>query len=145
MKQYSNNPTEFSFVPVDKDVIAKEIKKLNTKKAASEDEILAKLNNYIFSQYLSQIFNESAEAANFPNEWKYADITPVYKKITDTKERIIDLLVLYLLYPKYSNVVFMIKSIKTMAIHCLDTRWATERDIALNIHWLRCLKNGKKI
>ena len=145
MKQYSNNPTEFSFVPVDKDVIAKEIKKLNTKKAASQDEILAKLNNYIFSQYLCQIFNESTEAANFPNEWKYADITPVYKKITDTKERIIDLLVLYLLYPKYSNVVFMIKSIKTMAIHCLDTRWATERDIALNIHWLRCLKNGKKI
>ena len=50
MKQYSNNPTEFSFVSVDKDVIAKEIKKLNTKKAASQDEILAKLNNDIFSQ-----------------------------------------------------------------------------------------------
>ena len=30
--------------------------------------------------------------------------TPVYKKIIDTKKRIIDLLVLYLLYPKYSNV-----------------------------------------
>ena len=23
---------------------------------------------------------------------------------------------------------------KTMTIHCLDIRWATERDIALNIH-----------
>ena len=34
----------------------------------------------------------------------------------DTKKRIIDLLVLYLLYPKYSNVVFMIKSIKTLTI-----------------------------
>ena len=28
-----------------------------------------------------QIFNESIEAANFPNELKYADITPVYEKI----------------------------------------------------------------
>ena len=32
IKQYFKNPTEFSFVPVDKDVIAKEIKNLNTKK-----------------------------------------------------------------------------------------------------------------
>ena len=125
------------FVPVDKGVIAKEIKKLNTKKAAPQDDIpvkILKLNNDIFSQYLSQIFNESIEAANFPNELKYADVSPVYKKIIDTKKRIIGLLVLYLLYPKYSNVVFMIKSIKTLTIHCLDIRWATERDIALNIH-----------
>ena len=136
IKQYSKNPTDFSFVPVDKDVIAKGIKNLNTKKAAPQDDIPVKileLNNDIFCQYLSQIFNESIEAANFPNELIYADIIPVYKKIINTKKRIIDLFVLYLLYPKYSNV-FMIKSIKTLTIHCLDTRWATERDITLNIH-----------
>ena len=56
------------------------------------------------------------------------------KKIIDMKKRIIDLLVLYLLYSKYSNIVFMIKSIKPLTIHGLDIRWATERDIALNIH-----------
>ena len=95
---------------------------------------MLKLNDDIFSRYLSQIFNESIEEANFPNELKYADITPVYKKIVDTKKRIIDLLVLYLLYPKYSNVVFMIKSIKTLTKHCLGIRWATERDSGLNIH-----------
>ena len=82
--------------------------------------------------------------ANFPNELKYADITPVYKKIIDTKKRIIDLLVLYLLYPKYSNVAFLIKFMKTLTIHLLDIRWASDRDITLNIHWLRCLKNGTK-
>ena len=65
-------------------------------------------------------------------------------KIIGTRKRITDLLVLYLLYPKYLNVVFMIKSIKTLTIHCLDIRWANERGIALNINWLRCLKNGKK-
>ena len=83
IKQYFNNPTEFSFVPADKDVIAKEIKNLDTKKAVPQDDIpvkILKLNNDIFSQYLSQIFNESIEATNFPNELKYADITPVYKK-----------------------------------------------------------------
>ena len=34
----------------------------------------------MFSQYLSQIFNESVEAHNFPNELNYVDITPVYKE-----------------------------------------------------------------
>ena len=73
IKQYFKNPTEFSFVHVDKDVIAKEIKNLDIKKAAPQDDIpvkILKLNNDIFSQYLSQIFNESIEAANFPNELK---------------------------------------------------------------------------
>ena len=97
--------------------MAKEIKNLDTKKAAPPDYIpvkILKLNNDIFSQYLSQVFNESIEAASFPNELKYADITPVYKKIIYTKKRIIDVLVLYLLYPKDSNVVFMIESIKNI-------------------------------
>ena len=110
---------------------------MNTKKAAPQDDIpvkILKLNNDIFSQYLSQIFNESIEAANFPNKLKYADVTPVYNKMIDTKKKIIDLLVLYLFYPKYSNVVFMINSIKTLTIYCLDIRWATERNIVLNIH-----------
>ena len=56
---------------------------MNTKKAAPQDDIpvkILKLNNDIFSQYLSQIFNESIEAANFPNESKDTNITPVYKK-----------------------------------------------------------------
>ena len=35
--------------------------------------------NDVFSLYLSQIFNESIETADFPNELKYADITAVYK------------------------------------------------------------------
>ena len=62
IKKYFKNSSEFSFIPVDKDVIAKEIKSLDTKKAAPQDDIpvkILKLNNDIFSQYLSQIFNES--------------------------------------------------------------------------------------
>ena len=83
IKQYFKNPTEFSFVPLDKDIILKEIKNFNTKKPPLQDDTpikILKLYNDIFSQYLSQIFNESIEAANFPKELKYANITPVYKK-----------------------------------------------------------------
>ena len=47
---------------------------------------ILELNNDTFSQYLSQIFNENVEKANFPNELKYADITPVYKKSKYEKE-----------------------------------------------------------
>ena len=50
IKQYFKNPTEFSFVPVDKEVIAKEIKNLDTKMAAPQDDIPVKILN------LSQIF-----------------------------------------------------------------------------------------
>ena len=72
---------------------------MDTKKAVPQGDIpvkILKLNNYIFFQYLSQIFNENIEAANFPNELKYPDITPVYKKKTiDTKKRIRDLYIYY--------------------------------------------------
>ena len=71
IKQCFKNSTEFSFVPIGEDVIAKEIKNLNTEKVGPQDDIpvkILKLNNDIFSQYLSQIFNESIKAANFPNE-----------------------------------------------------------------------------
>ena len=37
IKQYFKNPTEFSFVAVDKDIIAKEIKNLDTKRAAPKE------------------------------------------------------------------------------------------------------------
>ena len=37
IKQYFKNPTEFSFVAVDKDIIAKEIKNLDTKRAALKE------------------------------------------------------------------------------------------------------------
>ena len=72
---------------------------MDTKKAVPQGDIpvkILKLNNYIFFQYLSQIFNENIEAANFPNELKYPDITPVYKKKKiDTKKRIRDLYIYY--------------------------------------------------
>ena len=44
IKQYFKNPADFSFLPVDKDVIAKEIKNLVIKKAAPKYDILNIVN-----------------------------------------------------------------------------------------------------
>ena len=63
-------------------IIPKEIKELDTQKVAQDDipgKIL-KSNNDILSQYLSQIFNENIETANFLNKLEYANITQIYKK-----------------------------------------------------------------
>ena len=108
---------------------------MDTKKAVPLDHIQVKileLNNDTFSQYLSQIFNENIEKANFPNELKYADITPVYKKSKYENENYRPVSIM--LYPKYSNIVFLIKSIKTRAMHEIYIKWATEREKTLNIH-----------
>ena len=45
----------------------------------------------------------------------------------DSKKRIIDLLVLYLFYSKYSNVFFMIKFKEKLTIHSQHIRRANER------------------
>ena len=57
-------------MPVGKDVIAKEIKNLDTKKVVPQDDIPVRI---------LKLDNESIETANFPNELKYADINLVYK------------------------------------------------------------------
>ena len=59
IKQDFKSPSEFSFVLVDKDIILKEIKELDTKKVVQQDDIPGKIllsNNDIWSPYLSQIF-----------------------------------------------------------------------------------------
>ena len=57
MQKYLKLSTCF-LVPVDKDVIPKEIKNLDTKKAVPQDDIpvkMLKLNDDIFPQYLFRI------------------------------------------------------------------------------------------
>ena len=93
---------------------------MDTKKAAPQDDIpvkILKLNNDRFSQYLSHIFNESIEAVNFPNELKFADITPVYKRNNRHQKENYKPASIISVISKYSNVVFMIKSMKTLRIH----------------------------
>ena len=69
IRKFFKYPSKFSFVPVDKD-ITKEINHLDPKKTVPQDDVpvkLLKLNNDIFSRYLSHIFNECIETSDFPN------------------------------------------------------------------------------
>ena len=100
---------------MDKDIIAKEIKNLDTTMSVPQDHI------------------------------------PVKKlKTIDTKNRLIDTIDLYT-YPNYSNVAFVIKSIKLLTIHCLGIKWATERYssqhslIAMFENSKKNLDNGKEM
>ena len=71
---------------MDKDVIAKEIKHLDAKKAVHQDDIpvkILKLNNDIFCQYLSQISTKVLRRSVFQT---ISDITLVYKKNRQQKE-----------------------------------------------------------
>ena len=139
IKQYFKNPTKFYFVPVDKDVIAKAI-------TSPQDAIpvkMLKLNNDIFFQYLSQNFHENIEADNFLNELKYADITPVYKKIIDTEKRIIDLLVLCLLC-LYDQIYLNIDN--TLSRHQIGYRkgYSSQHSlIAIFEKWKENLEQGR--
>ena len=46
-----------------------------------------------------------------------SDITPVYKAITSTKKKTMGLRMFYLFHLKNSNVAFMIKFTKALAIY----------------------------
>ena len=39
---------------------------------------------HIYSQVLTNIFNDCVQSGNFPDILKYADITPVFKKVDTT-------------------------------------------------------------
>ena len=39
---------------------------------------------HIYSQVLTNIFNDCVKSSNFPDILKYADITPVFKKVDTT-------------------------------------------------------------
>ena len=103
--------------------------------AAPQDDIpvnILKLNNVIFSQYLSRILSECIEAPNFLNELKDADIIAVYKKYNRHEKE------------NYRPVSIISKilerSLNNQIYENIDnilprraTEWATRWDTALNI------------
>ena len=73
----------FSFKPVVREDILKEIKGLNSAKATQEHDIPTKIlkkNADLFANFLHPPFNECVETGKFPSCLKQADITPVFRK-----------------------------------------------------------------
>ena len=73
----------FYFSEVSVDDICKELKRLNSRKAAQNTDIpikILKANANIFSSYICDFFNETIRSGKFPSISKKANITPVFKK-----------------------------------------------------------------
>ena len=83
-KKHPRRP--FSFSKINREEILGEILKLETSKACQDTDIPTKIikeNADIFADILLARFNDSAEKSNFPSFLKKANITPVFKKVTE--------------------------------------------------------------
>ena len=75
-------PDCFSFKLVIIEGICKEILALDASRATQSDDIPSKIiknNSHIFSKIFSRI-NNAIEKSTFPNQLKYADVKPIFKK-----------------------------------------------------------------
>jgi len=95
IKKYKNHPSIqkineqknaediFTFQPTTSELVTGEILSLNTSKATPEDSIPTKIlkENYdIFGYKLAADFNWAINNGSFPENQKYADISPIFKK-----------------------------------------------------------------
>ena len=80
IKNTVKNPQEFSFENIDQKFIEKVIIDLDPKTSAPQNDIPAKmlkLSADFVSPFISKVFSENIENANFPNDLKLADIISV--------------------------------------------------------------------
>ena len=86
MKVIEENKTEIKdlcFNAVDSDFVAKQIDKINIKKATGKDGIsskILKLSESEVSYPISKLITKSFEFSVFPNKLKEAHVIPLYKK-----------------------------------------------------------------
>ena len=83
IKEHVTKSDKFSFSKVTVNDAEKELTLLDTGKSCLKSDIPTKVlkdNINLFSTILSNSFNESQETGYFPDKFKMADITPVFKK-----------------------------------------------------------------
>ena len=75
-------PTEkaFSLQAPNVSTVCELLSQLNGKKATGLDRIPCKLASHIVAPSLTKIFKSCIEQGIFPNEWKIAKVTPIFKK-----------------------------------------------------------------
>ena len=83
IKSKLENQMLFSFQPISKFDMEKEIQNFDLKKATSKNTIppkILKVSCNTSAETLHNLFNECLITSNFPDNLKLADITPVFKK-----------------------------------------------------------------
>ena len=77
------NQDKFSFKPISKLDIDKEVQLINPKKASTSDSIppkILKISSEVSADTLHNLFNDMLKTGNFPDNLKLADITPIFEK-----------------------------------------------------------------
>ena len=76
------NEDKFSFKPISKLYIEKEVQPINSKKTSTSDSIspkILKISSEVSGDTLQKLFNNMLKTGNFPDNLKI-DITPVFQK-----------------------------------------------------------------
>ena len=82
-EKYNTQENSFSFTLFSKEDILKAIKSLSSNKASLIEDIPIKIlknSIHIYSEKLTNIFNECLINGKFPDTLKSADVTPIFKK-----------------------------------------------------------------
>ena len=90
IKEARNSSDCFSFKLVTIEDICKEIRALDASKATQSYDIPTKIiknNSDIFSRFFQANFNNAIETSTFPEQLKYADVKPVFKKDSRTDKK----------------------------------------------------------
>ena len=90
IKEARDSTDCFSFKLVSIEDICKEIRALDASKATQSDDIPTKIiknNSDIFSRFFQANFNNAIETSTFPEQLKYADVKPVFKKDSRTDKK----------------------------------------------------------
>ena len=81
--EFSKNKFIGNMNKITEEEVEKKLNKLNTKKAQGPDQIPPRILKEIkreISKPLSILFNKSIESGIVPKEWKYAEVTAIFKK-----------------------------------------------------------------
>ena len=88
-ENYNTQENSFSFTLFAKEDILKAIKSLSSNKASLIEDIPIKIlknSIHIYSEKLTNIFNECLINGKFPDTLKRADVTPIFKKGNDNEK-----------------------------------------------------------
>ena len=84
--------------------ICKKTLALDASKSNQNDSMPTKIiknNSDIFSKFFQANLNNAIETSTFPEQLKYADVKPVFKKIPELTRKAIDQSVFFLMYLKF--------------------------------------------
>ena len=72
---------KFSFTPISASQVCRGMKQLSTRKATADPELVPVLRHHVdqLCESLAYVFNKSLDDGCFPQDWKLATVSPLYK------------------------------------------------------------------